>query len=185
MKQFQQRLLILLAIGLCGLCARQWYVQSMQHVEIVRLENGVAEKNGALLNASNTLKTADHQVMRMDAEISGLSATIKTNVQLIAAQNRELKELQAAHDALSSRVDEYKKVVAALEIKLKDSYDGIKKQNEAVQQLVTQRDDFVARYNASIKERNEIVAKYNDLAKEIEKHQPAAASQKPVDPGGK
>jgi chromosome segregation ATPase len=185
MKQFHQHLLIFLAIGLCSLCARQWYVQSMQHVEIVRLENVANEKNGALLNASNTLKTADHQVMRLDAEVSGLTATIKTNVQLIAAQNRELKGLQAAHDALSSRVDEYKKAVATLEAKLKDTYDGIKKQNEAVQQLVTQRDEFVAKYNASVKDRNEVVAKYNALVKEIETRQPAAVPQKPIDPGGK
>ena len=57
------------------------------------------------------------------------------------------------------------------EAKLKDAYAGIEKQNEALTNLVAQRDDLVQKYNDEVKDRNDIVAKYNDLAKQFEKLQ--------------
>lgn len=157
MKYCQQNLLIFLAICLCCLCAYQWYVQSAQRVEMDKLEADVAERNAAIQDFTIKIKTADHQIGQMDGDISGLKATIKTNDQLIAAQAVELYKMQTGSDALES--------------KLKDAYDGIKKQNETIRQLVTQRDDLVLKCNASIKERNDIVAQYNDLVKRLEKYE--------------
>jgi len=63
--------------------------------------------------------------------------------------------------------------VDKLEARLKDAYDGIRKQNDAIKQLTTQRDEFVQKLNDSIKDRNDIVTKYNDLVKSMEKTPPA------------
>ena len=54
---------------------------------------------------------------------------------------------------------------------LKEAYDGIRKQNEAMKELVAQRDEFVKKLNDSVKERNDVVAKYNDLAAQAAKLQ--------------
>ena len=51
-----------------------------------------------------------------------------------------------------------------LEARLKQAYDGIKKQNDALKQLAGERDEFVKKYNDIVIERNNIVSNYNDLA---------------------
>jgi uncharacterized coiled-coil DUF342 family protein len=80
--------------------------------------------------------------------------------------------LQAATDGLTNQIAEYRSVVESLQGKLKGAYGGIQKQNEAMKELVVQRDEFVKKLNDSVKERNEIVNKYNDLAARVEKLQP-------------
>jgi uncharacterized coiled-coil DUF342 family protein len=61
--------------------------------------------------------------------------------------------------------------VAALEDRLKQACLGIDRQNAAITNLVAQRDEFVAKYNDSVKDRNSVVAKYNELAKQVAKLQ--------------
>jgi len=58
--------------------------------------------------------------------------------------------------------------VDALEAKLTDAYAGIGKQNEAITNLVAQRNDLVQKYNDEVKDRNDVVEKYNALAKQIQ-----------------
>jgi uncharacterized coiled-coil DUF342 family protein len=64
-------------------------------------------------------------------------------------------------------------VVESLQGKLKEAYAGIHKQNEAMKELVAQRDEFVKKYNESVQARNDVVAKYNDLVAQVEKLQGA------------
>ena len=74
-------------------------------------------------------------------------------------------------DGLTNQIAEYRSAVESLQGKLKEAYGGIQKQNEAVKELVAQRDEFVQKLNDSVKERNDIVAKYNDLAAQAAKLQ--------------
>ena len=60
MKNFQQNLLIVLALALCGLCAFQWYVQTVQRNEITTLNGMVYEKNVAIQSATNSIATLNH-----------------------------------------------------------------------------------------------------------------------------
>ena len=171
MRDFQHRLFIVLAVGLCGLCAYQWYVQSLQRGEIETLAQIVSERNLALRNSTNTIQATDHQVTQLDAELGALKATIKTNTQLIVTQQRELTRLRGMEEEQANRVAQYKQALNALTNKIKTAHDGIEAQNNAIAQLVAQRDEFVSKYNASVKERNEVVGKYNDLVKRLEQNQ--------------
>ena len=47
MKTFQQNLLIIVALSLCGLCLYQWYGQTLQRNEIQKLEQTVYDKPAA------------------------------------------------------------------------------------------------------------------------------------------
>ena len=96
---------------------------------------------------------------------------IKTNDELVVSQKREINRLQIVSEGLTNEIGEYKKAVDTLEAKLKESYDGIKKQNEAIKELAAQRDDFVKKFNDSVKDRNEVVAKYNGLVDQVNKQQ--------------
>jgi CII-binding regulator of phage lambda lysogenization HflD len=79
--------------------------------------------------------------------------------------------LDAENTALTNDIVEYKQAVATLEGRLKEAYDGIQKQNDAIKQLAAQRDEFVKKYNDEVVDRNNVVSNYNDLVARFEKLQ--------------
>ena len=168
MKNFQVNLLIVLALGLCGLCAWQWYEQTVQRDEIQTLNRMVYDRDAAIQNYTNSIATLNHQVNQMDASLTEIKAAAATNEQLVISQKAEITQLQFANDNFTNEIAQYKAAVDALEAKLKDAYAGIEKQNEAITNLIAQRNDLVQKYNDEVKDRNDIVAKYNELAKQVQ-----------------
>ncbi len=171
MKNFQQNLLIVLALALCGLCAFQWYVQTVQRDEIQTLNDMVYEQNADIQDATNSIATLNAQINQMDARITEIKAAAATNEQLVVSQKAEIVQLQFQNENFTNEIAQYKTAVDTLESKLKDAYAGIEKQNETITNLVAQRDDFVKKYNDEVKDRNDVVTKYNDLVKQVEKQQ--------------
>jgi len=178
MKNFQQNLLIALALGLCLLCAFQWHGQTVQREQINQLNQISYDKSLEIQRHTNSIAAMEHQLSQMDGQITELKGMLKTNEQTVLDQKRELNKLEAQSEALTNEISQYKEATAGLEAKLKDAYDGVKKQNEAIKQLVIERDDFVRKYNDSVNERNTIVGKYNELVGQMEKLQGAKAGEK-------
>lgn len=171
MKHFQQNLLIVLALGLCALCAYQWYSQTLVRNEMQGLGQMLSEQAAAIQGYTNSIKTMDHQISDLDARVTELKGTIKTNDLLILNQKREINRLELDNEGLTNEVSQYKAGVESLKGKLEEAYDGVKKQNEAIKQLVAQRDDFLTKLNNSVKDRNDVVTKYNELVARVEKMQ--------------
>jgi chromosome segregation ATPase len=171
MKNVQQNLLIILALCLCGLCAYQWYGQTLQGEQIEKLNQFVYDKNVAIRNYTNSIATLNHQIAEMDANLTRLRNTAKTNAQTIDSQKLDIARLRTINAGLTNQVAQYKEAVGTMTAKLKEAYDGIKKQNAALKELVAQRDEFVKKYNDSINDRNNIVSKYNELAGQVRKMQ--------------
>ena len=167
MRNPQQNLLIIVALGLCGLCVYQWYGQTLQRNEIQRLEQALYEKSAAIQWYTNSIRTMDRQIAQMDARLTELKAEAKSNSELAISQKREVNRLQGTVDGLTNQITEYKAAVEKFQAKLKEAYDGIQKQNAAIKELVAQRDEFVKKYNDEVKDRNDIVAKYNDLTTQV------------------
>jgi chromosome segregation ATPase len=171
MKNFHQNLLIALALCLCTLCAWQWYGQTVQRTEFDKL-NAIANQKSALIqDYTNSIETMQHQIGQMDASITELKDTVATNDQTILAQKKELNQLDSENIALTNDIAQYKQAVDTLEARLKDAYDSIKKQNDALKQLAGERDEFVKKYNDLVIDRNTVVSNYNDLATRFEKLQ--------------
>lgn len=163
MKNFHQNLLIVLALCLCGLCLYQWTDQSHQRMQIQK-QNLLLDNNAAAIQGfTNRIAQMDSQIAQMDRSISELKATIKTNEALQLDQRREINKLTILNESLTNEVAQYKEAVDKLEARLKEAYDGIRKQNDALKELATQRDEFVKKFNDAIKDRNDVVNKYNDL----------------------
>jgi chromosome segregation ATPase len=175
MRNFQQNLLIGVALGLCGLCVYQWYGQTVQRREIQKLEKDEYESSVAIQSYTNSIKIMDGQIAEMDARISKLKAESRTNADLVVAQKREIVRLGTTAEGLTNEVAGYKTATASLQAKLKEAYDGIQKQNDAMKELATQRDEFVKKYNDEVKDRNDVVSKYNDLVRQVETNQAANA----------
>jgi chromosome segregation ATPase len=171
MKNFHQNLLIVLALGLCGLCAWQWYAQTHQREQVDYLNQLLSKDQADIQGYTNSIKNLDTQVAQMDAHITELEGTIKTNNQVIVDQKRQISRLELANESYTNQIIEYKRVTAEYQAKLQEAYDGVKKQNEAIKELVAQRDEFIQKLNDSVKDRNEVVTKYNDLVARVEKMQ--------------
>ena len=171
MKNFQQNLLITLALALCGLCAFQWYEQTVQRDEITTLNGIVYDRNVAVQDATNSIATLNHQIGQMDARLTEIKAVAATNEQLAALQKVEITKLRFDNENLTNEIAQYKAAVDTLSAKLKTAYAGISQQNEAITNLVAQRDDFVKKFNDEVKDRNDVVAKYNDLVKQVQQQQ--------------
>ena len=171
MKNFQQNLLIILALALCGLCAFQWHGQTVQRGEITTMNGIVFQKNVAIQDATNSLATLNHQVEQMDARLTEIKAAAATNAQRIVKQKTEIEQLRFTNAALTNEIAQYKSAVDTMTAKLKDAYAGIEKQNGIITSLVSQRDDLVKKYNDSVKDRNDVVTRYNDLVKQVREQQ--------------
>ena len=171
MKNFQQNLLIVLALALCGLCIYQWHDQTVQRDEIQTLDQRVYDRDAAIQGYTNSIATLNHQVNQMDASLTEMKATAATNEQLVVSQKAQIVQLQFDNENFTNEIAQYKDAVDALESKLKDAYAGIEKQNESITNLVAQRDEFVKKFNDEVKDRNDVVTKYNDLVNQVQKQQ--------------
>lgn len=171
MKNFQQSLLVILAICLCALCAYQWYGQTLERTAIQKLNQIVYEKSVDIRDYTNSIATLNHQVSQLDASVTDLRNTARTNEEKIAAQERALEEQQITNEVLTSEIGQYKDAVGVLTNRLNEAYAGIEKQNAAIKTLAAQRDEFIQKYNDEVKDRNNVVSNYNALAEEVKKMQ--------------
>ncbi len=171
MKNFQRNLFIVLAIGLCGACAWQWYLQSVQLNTIERLDQVIYQKSADIQGYTNSIKSMDVEINQLHDRIAQLKQAAVSNDQWAISEKREVARLQSAGDIMSNEIVEYKAAVDNLTNKLKEAYDGEK-------ELVAQRDDFVKKLNESIKAQNDLTAKYNGLVERINKLQATNAPPK-------
>jgi chromosome segregation ATPase len=171
MKNFHQNLFIILAVCLCGLCAYQWYSQTVQRTEVQKLNDLVYQKSIALRDDTNSIATLNHQISQMDASLTELKTAEKTNAEILSSQKIELTRLNTVNDWLTNTVAQYQDAVGTLTNKLAEAYAGIEKQNAAMKALATERNDLVQKYNDEVKDRNNVVSNYNTLAAQVQKLQ--------------
>jgi chromosome segregation ATPase len=169
MKNFQQNLLLVLALALCGLCAWQWHGQTQQRDIIATLNGLVYDRDVTIRDATNSIAVLNHQLAQMDASLTSVKADAATNAQSVVSQKAEIARLRVANLSLTNEITQYQQAVDTLETKLKDAYADLENQNGAITNLVAQRDDLAARFNNEVKDRNDIVAKYNELVNQIQK----------------
>jgi chromosome segregation ATPase len=175
MKNFQQNLLILLALGLCGLCAWQWYVQTLLHSEGEALQNTIYKQQGQIQGYTNSIRNMDAEIAGLSTRVNDLKQAGMTNDQAALEQKREILRLRSVCDVMSNQIVQYNGAVDKLEASLKEASEGIKKQNSAIHQLAAERDDAIKKYNDSVKERNALAEKYNSLVERFNKLQAAGA----------
>ena len=168
MKNLQQNLLIILALALCGLCAWQWYEQTIQRDEIGTLNGIVYQKNSDIQNDTNSIAVLNHQIEQMDARITEIKAAAATNEQLVVSQKREISKLEFNNLNLTNEITQYQQAVDTLTASLKVAYANVEQQSAAITNLVAQRDDLVKKFNDEVRDRNDVVAKYNDLVKQAQ-----------------
>ena len=175
MKNFLQNLLIVLALGLCGLCAWQWYVQTRLHIMGEALQQTVFNQAAAIQGYTKSISNTDAEIAGLSTRVNELKQTAMTNEQVAAEQKREIFRLHTSSEMMSNEIVQYKDAVDKLEAKLKEASDGILKQNDAIKKLADERNGAIQKYNDSMKERNALAEKYNSLVERFNKLQAAGA----------
>jgi len=160
MKNSLQILLMALALSLCALCTWQWYGQVQQRKQLTALTQANYDLTATIRDDTRSIGAADKQIAQMDARITELKETLKTD-------DAELARLRLENKQLSAQQERYSNAVGALQASVKQANENIQKQNEAIKGLVADRDSLVSRLNDSIKERNEVVAKQNEAMKDL------------------
>jgi chromosome segregation ATPase len=176
MKNFQQNLLVLLSLGLCGLCAWQWYIQTLLHGQGQELQKTIFQQAGDIQAYTNSIKNMDAEISGLSTRVNELKQAAMSNELVAVQQKHEIFHLQSISEAMSNEIVQYQAAVDKLEAKLKEASAGIEKQNDSIKLLITERDDAIKKYNDSIKERNALVEKYNDLVDRFKKLQAGGAS---------
>lgn len=174
MKNFQSNLLIALAVALCALCAWQWYFQTTLRKTIDHRGQSIYHLNADIQGYTNSIKSMSAEIDGLQARVAQLKTESSSNSELVVTTKRALLRLQIDSDVLTNEIAQYQTVTNLLVGELRAAYDGVKKQNEAISKLVAQRDEFVRKYNDSIKARNELTEKYNALVERFNKQQQPA-----------
>ena len=175
MKNFLQNLLIVLALGLCALCAWQWYIQTLLHLQGQTLQRTIFKQATEIQGYTNSLKNSDAEIAGLSTRVNELKQAAKTNELAALEQKREIARLRSASEALSNNIVQYKDIVDKLDARLKEASEGIEKQNQALKKLVADRDEAIQKYNDSVKARNALAEKYNNLVVRFNKLQAAGA----------
>ncbi len=110
MKNFQQNLLLVLALALCGLCAWQWYAQTVQRNHIDSLDQLIFKQSTDIQGYTNSIKTMDAEIAALQARLNDLKQEAMTNAQLILSQKRDLLRLHVSSDSMSNEIVQYQAV---------------------------------------------------------------------------
>ena len=177
MKNLLQNLLVILAFGLCALCAWQWYVQTQLHIQGETLQKTIFKQEAEIQVLTNSIKNSDAEIAGLSIRVNELKQAAMTNDQAALEQKREIMRLNLSSGVLSNEISQYKVIVDKLEAKLKEASEGIEKQNESFKKLLAERDEAIQKYNDSMKDRNALAEKYNALVERFNKLQAAAGGE--------
>ena len=176
MKKFQENLLIVIALSLCGLCIYQWVREADLRKEAETLSKTLYEKKELIQNLEGQLKRSEAEVLRLDKLKTEMTEIIKTNRQEILTLTKYTEKLEKEIENHKAQIEVYKDAVEKVNASITKQNEDIRKQNELLKQLSEER-------NASVEKYNQVVTQYNDLVKQFEKFQQDV--QKAAEAGGK
>jgi chromosome segregation ATPase len=152
-------------------------VQTLLHNEGAALQETLSKQAAEIQADTNKLQNMDAEIAGLSTRINELKRAAMTNEQTALEQSREILRLGKSGEGMSNQIVQYKEIVDKLEAKLKEASEGITKQNAAIQQLASERDEAIKKYNDSIKERNALAEKYNNLVERYNKLQAAPGTE--------
>jgi chromosome segregation ATPase len=179
MKRTLTTLLILTALGLCGLSVMQWQREAAlrqrvaevtQMLQVENLERVKAEEKAAAFEKEIARITQ----LRADTEAKLLEVT----EQLVTTQADQLQRgfsiavLSAELSQVQAKVKLAEKTLADSTAAITERNSDVSEQNQAIttanerlKQLTSERDQAIGELNARTKAYNELVEKYNKLVK--------------------
>ncbi|OQB91278.1 MAG: hypothetical protein BWX84_01463 [Verrucomicrobia bacterium ADurb.Bin118] len=163
MRTFLVRLLMVLALGLCGLVAVQWQREVRLRRAVQELHRVVEEQRGKMQRLDGALQRAEEEILRREDATRQLTEAQETNRTNSVRREKELEQARAdaRHQARQAAV--YQEALAQANTNLQQQNQIIRQQQETLQQLTEERDDIARRYNQTVTEFHALVQQWNEL----------------------
>lgn len=173
MNKLLPNLLILFALGLCGLSAYQWNRETRLHTDRQGLQDKLIAREENIQALQATIKRVEADVARLEIVKTELTETGKSNRLEIDGLKKNLYRTEKEGDALRDQINAYKAAVEKQNESLKRQNEIITEQNGKMKELAEERNGFVEKYNKLAKDYNQVVKEYNELAEKITNALPA------------
>jgi chromosome segregation ATPase len=185
MNKILPNLLIIFALGLCGLSAFQWNRETRLHADRQTLQDKLTARDENIQSLQATIKRIESDVARLETVKTELTDTVKSNRLEIDGLKKNLYRTEKEGDALREQITAYKTAVEKQNESLKRQNEIITELNGRMKELAEERNGFVEKYNKLAKDYNQVVKEYNELAEKITNALPAQGSAPANPPGNK
>lgn len=175
MKRVLITLLVLISLGLCGICVAQWQLEHRLRQTIADLRVSLIAENKKRVEAEEKVEQYGLEIdrlngLRKDIEARLLDTTeemeLRTNDQ--GSRGYSIAVLMNETIRSTNDLEAYKKLAGQGSEALKKHNDTVAAQNSAIEkanaqlkQLVRERDEAIEKLNTRTQEYNELVQKYN------------------------
>lgn len=166
--------LIILALGLCGLAAYQWTRETTfrKGIEALRQTNVVTLTLQSEAEAKAT--RYQHELASVEKLRADLAEENKTNKAELQKLRIEVSRLTLGFQTATNAVAAYSNAVQQANQSILAQNDSIKKLNEEFKKLVDDRNELVKKYNTLAADFSKTVDEYNSLVKKFEDYQKQA-----------
>ncbi len=179
MKRVLLALLILLSLGLCGICLVQWQREFRLRATILDLRTALVAENKLRIEAEAKVEQYGQEIERLNAirqeiesRLVDLTEQVQTLTQDQSARGYSIALLMNETLRARSELKAYQKLAGQGSDALKKHNETVTAQNSAIEkanlqirQLAKDRDEAITRLNERTREFNELVEKYNKLSK--------------------
>ena len=171
--------LVVLAVVLSALSSYQWWRETQTRQDMQALRDTQRELDSQLQQHTNRIQKLDLQIAELVTEATRFQGIAQTNENTIVELRNEVGLLESTNQWLNNQLQAYTNAFNQATNQLSEAYDNIRKQNELIQQIARERDEFAGKLNRSTEERNRIVAEYNELVARVEQIQSQIAPPQP------
>jgi chromosome segregation ATPase len=167
MRKLLETLLILFALGLCGIIAFQWKREFDLGKQRQDLANRLRAEQGNLRDVQASLKRAEGEVIRLTDLKSELTATNKVMREEITRLRKGLEKCAADLERNQEQTESYKIALTTANENVKRQNEDIQRQNNDMKRLAEERNDAVRKHNDTAKLYNDLVEKWNKFQEEL------------------
>jgi chromosome segregation ATPase len=179
MKRILISLLVIISLGLCGICLAQWQREYRLRSSISDLRTALIAENKQRLEAEAKAEQYGQEIERLnairkeiEARLLDLTETVHDLTKDQSARGYSIAVLMNETIRARSELAAAQKLAGQGGEMLKKHNETVSAQNSAIEkanaqlrQLAQERDEAIRRLNERTREFNELVEKYNKLSK--------------------
>lgn len=180
MKRVLIFLLVVISLGLCGVCLVQWKREADLIGHIEDLIKKLEAENAAKVEAQRKVREYEREIERINAlraEVEAKLVEVTRELNLLTTDNvargitiaiymLELNHAQAGFESARIALGQGADAIKDRNTAVAGQNDTIQQQNAMLKKLADERDSAIEKLNARTRDYNELVEKYNKLAKE-------------------
>ena len=155
--------MVILALGLCGLCAFQWVRETKLRMRVEELQAERQKLNDEKTVVEAQGKRFQEEIQRVERERADLFKSAQTNNEALVKIRVDLAKANLEVDRSKRASDNYKDAFEKANDAIRLQNERTAKQNAEFAKFQEERKEFVEKYNALVKQHDANLTQYNDL----------------------